>query len=680
ELIPNNPAHPVSLEQAISTEPRLKELVQSDEEIGRLFEIALRVEGLYRHASTHAAGVVIGDRPLIDLVPLYRDPRSDFLVTQYSMKHIEHAGLVKFDFLGLTTLTVLKRAHDFLAELGITVDLEHLPLDDEATYAMLSRGDAGGVFQFEGQGMRDVLRQMRPDRFEDLIAGVALYRPGPMANIPAFCQRKHGEPWRPPHPALAEILGETYGIMVYQEQVMQIAQLLAGYSLGEADLLRRAMGKKIRSEMESQREAFTQGAVANGIAAEKAGEIFDLMARFADYGFNKSHACAYALVAYQTAWLKANHPAVFLAACMSLAISNTDKLASYRREAARLGIAVLPPDINRSDADFSVERDADGALAIRYALAAVKKVGLAAMQAVVAARGIRPFAEIGDFASRVDPRHLNRMQLENLVKAGAFDRLEPERARLFAACETILRRAQVVAAEHGSGQIGLFGGAAAQLLELPPPGDWPAMERLAFEAEAIGFHLSAHPLDAYATVLARMGAVASNQIEVRAAAGAARLRLAGTVIAIKERTTRTGSRMAWVRLSDGGGTFEITLFSEVLAKTRGLLEAGANLLATADVRLEGETLRITAHDLAALDEAAAEAGEGLRVWLDRIEAVAPVRSLLGHEAGGRGRVFLLPRLARAEAVEIALPGGFRVTPRLAQALKLVPGVERVEAI
>lgn len=461
---------------------------------------------------------------------------------------------------------------------------------------------------------------------------------------------------------------------------MQIAQRLAGYSLGGADLLRRAMGKKIRSEMESQRETFTRGAVANGIPAEKAGEIFDLMARFADYGFNKSHACAYALVAYQTAWLKANHPAVFLAACMSLAISNTDKLALYRQEAARLGIAVLPPDINRSDADFSVERDAEGALAIRYALAAVKKVGLAAMQAVVAARGIRPFAAIGDFASRVDPRHLNRMQLENLVKAGAFDQLEPDRARLFAACETILRRAQVVAAEHGSGQIGLFGGAAAQALELPPPGDWPAMERLAFEAEAIGFHLSAHPLDAYATVLARMGAVASNQIEARAAAGAARLRLAGTVIAIKERTTRTGSRMAWVRLSDAGGTFEITLFSEVLAKTRGLLEAGANLLATADVRLEGESLRITAHDIAPLDAAAAEAGEGLRVWLDRIEAVAPVRSLLGHEAGGRGRVFLLPRLARAEAVEIALPGGFRVTPRLAQALKLVPGVERVEAI
>ncbi len=680
ELIPNNPAHPVSLEQAIAMEPRLQQMRDSDEEVRRLFEIALRIEGLYRHASTHAAGVVIGDRPLIELVPLYRDPRSDFLVTQYSMKHIEHAGLIKFDFLGLTTLTVLKRAADFLAELGIAVDLDRLPLDDPATYAMLSRSDAGGVFQFEGQGMRDVLRQMRPDRFEDLIAAVALYRPGPMANIPAFCQRKHGEAWEPPHPALSEILGETYGIMVYQEQVMQIAQLLAGYSLGAADLLRRAMGKKIRAEMESQRETFTEGAIAHGIPAEKAGEIFDLMARFADYGFNKSHACAYALVAYQTAWMKANHPAVFLAACMSLALSNTDKLAAYRQEAARLGIAVLPPDINRSGADFSVERCAGGALAIRYALAAVKKVGLAAMQAVVAARGERPFSDIGDFARRVDPRHLNRMQLENLVKAGAFDALEANRARFFSACETILRRAQVVAAENGSGQIGLFGGAATAALELPPLDDWPPMERLSFEAEAIGFHLSAHPLDAYADVLARMGVVASNRIEARAAAGAARLKLAGTVIAVKERTTRNGNRMAWVRLSDGGGTFEITVFSEVLARTHGLLEAGTNLLAIADVRLDGESLRVTAHEMAPLDEAAAATAEGLRVWLDRIEAVGPIRSLLGHEAGGRGRVVLLPRLARAESVEIALPGGFRVTPRLAQALKLVPGVERVEAI
>ncbi len=679
ELIPNNPAHPVSLEQAIAAEPRLAEMREAEEEVRRLFEIAIRVEGLYRHASTHAAGVVIGDRPLIELVPLYRDPRSDFLVTQYSMKHIEQAGLIKFDFLGLTTLTILKRACDILASLGIAVDLEQLPLDDPATYAMLSRGDASGVFQFEGQGMRDVLRQMRPDRFEDLIAAVALYRPGPMANIPAFCQRKHGEKWEAPHPRLAEILGETYGIMVYQEQVMQIAQLLAGYSLGSADLLRRAMGKKIRSEMESQRQIFIDGAVARDIPKAKAGEIFDLMARFADYGFNKSHACAYALVAYQTAWMKANHPAVFLAACMSLALSNTDKLAVYRQEAARLGIAVLPPEINRSGADFSVEREAGEKLAIRYALAAVKKVGLAAMQAVAAARGDRPFADLADFAARVDPRHLNRMQLENLVKAGAFDALEPNRARLFAAAETILRRAQAQAAEKGAGQIGLFGDALGGGLDLPRLPDWPPMERLAFEAEAVGLHLSAHPLDVYSPLLKRLGVVASNRLEARAAAGAARLKLAGTVIAIKERTTRTGSRMAWVRLSDAGGSFEVTVFSEVLARTRGLLEAGANLLVTADARIEGETLRITVHEITGLDQAAAAAGEGLRVWLDRVEAVGQVKTLLAHEAGGRGRVLLLPLLAGAREVEITLPGGFRVTPRLAQALKVVPGVERVEA-
>ncbi len=679
ELIPNNPAHPVSLEQAVASEKRLAEMRDSDEEVRRLFEIAMRVEGLYRHASTHAAGVVIGDRPLIELVPLYRDPRSEFLVTQYSMKHIEHAGLIKFDFLGLTTLTILKRACEFLAALGIEVDLENLPLDDPATYAMLSRGDASGVFQFEGQGMRDVLRQMRPDRFEDLIAANALYRPGPMANIPAFCQRKHGEKWEAPHRLLAEILGETYGIMVYQEQVMQIAQLLAGYSLGSADLLRRAMGKKIRSEMESQRQVFSEGAIARGIPPGKAGEIFDLMARFAEYGFNKSHACAYALVAYQTAWMKANHPAVFLAACMSLAISNTDKLAAYRQEAARLGIPVLPPDINRSGADFAVERDAEGRLAIRYALAAVKKVGLAAMQAVVAARGETSFADIADFAARVDPRHLNRMQLENLVRAGAFDRLEPNRARLFAAAETLLRRAQAEAAEKGAGQIGLFGDAMGNGIELPALPDWPPMERLAFEAEAIGLHLSAHPLDVYAPLLKRLGVVPSNRIEARAASGAARLRLAGTVIGIKERTTRTGTRMAWVRLSDAGGSFEVTVFSEVLARTRGLIEVGANLLATVDARLEGETLRITAQEIAGLDQAAASAGEGLRVWLDRVEAVGPVKTLLAHEAGGRGRVLLLPLLEGAREVEIALPGGFRVTPRLAQALKVVPGVERVEA-
>ncbi|MBN9561641.1 MAG: DNA polymerase III subunit alpha [Alphaproteobacteria bacterium] len=679
ELIPNNPAKPVTLQQAIDGEPRLQQMRDDDEGIRRLLEIALQIEGLYRHASTHAAGVVIGDRPLIELVPLYRDPKSELLVTQYSMKHVEQAGLVKFDFLGLTTLTILQRAVGFLRGLGIEVDLDRLPLDDAPTFAMLQRGDAGGVFQFEGQGMRDVLRQMRPDRFEDLIAGVALYRPGPMANIPDYCRRKHGEKWEAPHPELVDILGETYGIMVYQEQVMQIAQKMGGYSLGGADLLRRAMGKKIRAEMEAQRKIFCDGAMARGIPEAKATEVFDLMAKFADYGFNKSHAAAYALVAYQTAWMKANHPVAFMAACMSLAISNTDRLAALKQEAERMGIVLLPPDINRSDADFSVEQRDDGTLAIRYALAAVKKVGFAAMQSVVAARGSRSFDDLADFAARVDPRQLNRMQLENLVRGGAFDSLEANRARLFAGAETVLRRAQAEAEEAASGQIGLFGGSGKpEALRLPDMPDWPPLEKLGFEAEAVGFHLTAHPLDAYAHVLKRLGAVRSDQIEALAARGITRVKLAGSVIGSKERITRTGSRMAWVRISDAAGSCEVTFFSEVLGRSREVLTTGANVLVTADLRLEDDTLRITASDVSALDQAASGVGAGMRVWLEKTEAVEHIRVLLDREGRGKGRVVLVPRVGNGQSVEIALPGGFNVSPRLAQALKVVPGVERIE--
>ena len=678
ELIPNNPAKPVTLQQAIDGEPKLQEMRTNDEAANRLMEIALQLEGLYRHASTHAAGVVIGDRPLTELVPIYRDPKSDFLVTQYSMKYVEQAGLVKFDFLGLTTLTILQRGLAYLAREGIVVDLAHVPLDDAPTYAMLQKGDAGGVFQFESQGMRDVLKQMRPDRFEDLIAAVALYRPGPMANIPAYCQRKHGEKWEPPHPDLMGVLGETYGIMVYQEQVMQIAQSMAGYSLGGADLLRRAMGKKIRAEMEQQRKIFTDGATARGISAAKAEEVFDLMAKFADYGFNKSHAAAYALVAYHTAWMKANHPEAFLAGCMSLAISNTDKLAALRQECSRMAIAVLPPDINRSNADFALERDEDGKLGIRYALAAVKKVGQAAMEALVRTRGDHRFADLADFASRVDPRQLNKMQIEGLVRAGAFDSLDRNRAKLFASAEMILKRAQTTAEEKSSGQTGLFGGSEPEALRLAPLPDWEEMDRLGFEADAIGFHLTAHPLDAYAQVLRRLGAVPSNKLEERAQLGAARVKLAGSVINSKERITRTGSRMAWVRLSDGGGSFEVTFFSESLARCRDILVAGSSVLITADLKLEGDSLRITAQEAEPLDAAATRAGAGIRIWLQQTEAVAHIRTLLEREGKGRGRVVLVPHLDATQEVEIPLPGGFNVSPRLAQALKVMPGVERVE--
>jgi DNA polymerase-3 subunit alpha len=698
ELIPNNPAKPVTLQQAVDGEPKLQALRVEDEGIGRLIEIALRVEGLYRHASTHAAGVVIGDRPLVELVPLYRDPKSDFLVTQYSMKYVEQAGLVKFDFLGLTTLTILRRAENFLKGLDIAVDLDRLPLDDKRTFEMLQKGDAGGVFQLEGQGMRDTLRQMRPDRFEDLIAAVALYRPGPMANIPDYCRRKHGEKWDAPHPVIHDILSETYGIMVYQEQVMQIAQTMAGYSLGGADLLRRAMGKKIAAEMEAQRNIFTEGAIKHGINPEKATEVFDLMAKFADYGFNKSHAAAYALVAYQTAWLKANHPEVFIAACMSLALNNTDRLAALKQEAERSSIKILPPDINRSGADFSVERMDDGRLAIRYALAAVKKVGFSAMESVTAMRGDTPFASVTDFAARIDPHHINKMQIENLARAGAFDKLDNNRAKIFTGADLIQKRSVAIAEEKISGQTGLFGGyggygigtggygvgaiayGSIETLRLPDLPDWPPLERLAFEAEAVGFHLTAHPLDAYAQALRRMGVTQSVHVEARAAAGVGRVKIAGTVVATKERITRTGSRMAWIRISDAAGSVEVTCFSEVLNRSREILASGSNVLVSAELKTDGDAVRITAMDVTSLDQAAAAAGASIRIWLRETAAVPHIREILGRESGGRGRVTLVPRIGDEQDVEIALPGGYNVTPRLAQALKALAGVDQVEEV
>ncbi|HWL81743.1 MAG TPA: DNA polymerase III subunit alpha [Roseomonas sp.] len=677
ELIPFNPAKPITLQQALDEEPRLQEMRQADETVDRLMETALVLEGLYRNASTHAAGVVIGRKPLIDIVALYRDPRSDMLVTQYSMKYVENASLVKFDFLGLKTLTVLQRAVEILAEQGITIDLARIPLDDTRTYEMLARGDSAGVFQFEGQGMRDCLRMMRPDRFEDLIAAVSLYRPGPMANIPAYCARKHGEPWEPVHPSMRHLVEETYGILVYQEQVMQISQDVAGYSLGGADLLRRAMGKKIRSEMEAQRKIFVDGAVKNGVPEGKAGEIFDMMEKFAEYGFNKSHAAAYALVAYHTAYLKANHPVAFLAASMTFDMDKTEKLANHMQEAARLGIPVLPPDVNRSAADFRVETMEDGKQAIRFALAAVKRVGMQAMKDMVKARDAKgPFRSVADFAGRVDPKLLNKMQLENLARAGAFDSMEKNRAKMTMAAEVILRRAQAAAEERTSSQIGLFGGGDTrpEPLRMPNVPDWPELERLTQEAEAVGFHLSAHPLDTYKEVLQKLRVVPIAQLQVRAERGATHVKIAGTVVNSKERTTRTGSRMAWVRLSDATGSTEVTLFSEVLLRSRPLLTEGTALLVTTEARMEGETLRLTAQGLEALDKAASGVGQMLRLWIEDAAAVEPIRDMLNREGPGKGRVILIPRFGAGQELEVALPGAWNVSPRLAQAIKVVPGV------
>ena len=670
KLVPQNPANPVTLAQAVADEPRLQEARREEPIVDRLLDMAMKLEGLYRHASTHAAGIVIGDRPLDRLVPLYRDPRSDMPVTQYNMKWVENAGLVKFDFLGLKTLTVLQTAVELIARRGIAVDLSALPLDDAKTYALLAKGETVGVFQLESMGMRKAIADIKPDRFEDIIALVALYRPGPMANIPVYGAVKHGhEPANYIHPKLEPVLKETYGIIVYQEQVMQIAQLLSGYSLGEADLLRRAMGKKIKSEMDAQRARFVDGAVEAGIDEAQANTIFDLLAKFADYGFNKSHAAAYALFAYQTAYLKANFPVEFMAASMTLDMGNTDKLGDFRREALRLGIAVRPPSINRSHVAFEVDGQA-----ILYALAAVKGVGRGAVEHIVEQRGATPFRDLSDFARRINPKALNKRILESLVAAGAFDDLEPSRARLFEGLDVLLAVATHRMEQEASGQNELFGGGGhVEPVRLPAVRDWLPEETLQREHAAIGFYLSAHPLDAYAALLDRLRVQTIAAFSAAVKRGASAGRLAGTIVSRQERKTRTGNKMGIVGVSDPTGQYEAVIFSEGLSHYRERLEPGQSviLLVNAEDKPEGISIRIDSVE--PLDGAAGKLQNALRIFLRNTDPLDSIARQL--EPGGEGDVSLivLAEKDRGE-VEVKLGGRYRVSPQIAGALRAVPGV------
>ncbi|RXF74826.1 DNA polymerase III subunit alpha [Hansschlegelia zhihuaiae] len=671
KLVPQNPANPVTLKQAVVDEPKLAEARAADPTVGRMLDIALKLEGLYRHASTHAAGIVIGDRPLSELVPLYRDPRSDMPVTQFNMKWVEPAGLVKFDFLGLKTLTTLTTAVALLKRRGIELDLEKIPIDDAATFAMLSRGETVGVFQLESAGMRRALADMKPDRFEDIIALVALYRPGPMANIPTYCARKHGQE-KPdyPHPKLEPILGETFGVIIYQEQVMQTAQSLAGYTLGEADMLRRAMGKKIRSEMDAQRERFVSGAVERGIGKSDASTIFDLLAKFADYGFNKSHAAAYALVAYQTAYLKANHPVEFMAASMTLDMGSTDKLAEFRQEAVRLGITVKPPCVNRSDVAFDV---AEGE--ILYALAALKGVGGSAVEKLVAERRARPFADLADFARRLDSKALPKRALESLVQAGALDALVDDRARALASVEAVMAIASRTRDGEASGQNDFFG-AAEEPIRPQPHEPWTAGERLKREYEAVGFFLSGHPLDDYGPLLERMRLRRYGEFAAAVKAGATGGRLAATVLSRQERKTKTGNRMGIVTLSDPTGHYEAVIFSEGLSQYRDLLEPNTPVIVSVSAALDGDEVRVRIESVEALDREAERRQKAVRVFMRSPE---PFDALTRRLESGDGEVSVVMLLDAGTEVEIRLPGRYRVSPQVAGALKTVPGVLAVEA-
>lgn len=685
KLIPNNPANPMTLAEAVKQVPELK-AARSDQDVARLLDVAVELEGLYRHASTHAAGVVIGDRPLDQLIPLYRDPRSDMAVTQFDMKWVEKAGLVKFDFLGLKTLSVLQRAVELLKQRDIHIDLLKLPWDDQKVFDLMQRGDTVGVFQLEGEGMRRTLSLVKPSVFEDIIALVALYRPGPMDNIPTFANRKNGrETIEYPHPLLEPVLKETYGIAVYQEQVMQMAQVLADYSLGEADLLRRAMGKKIQKEMDEQMARFVAGCAGKNIPEQRAKEIFALIDKFAGYGFNKSHAAAYALIAYQTAYLKANYPVEFFAASMAFDITNTDKLCLFVDDIKRSGVRLLPPDINRSGADFLVEACEDGSFGVRYAMAALKGVGEKAMSQLTDAREKEgPFKSFGDIAARLDPRLINKRQLESLASGGAFDCLGLDRSVALAMVDQLLAHAAAAAEARASAQVSLFGEAdGTTKIEILPPkiAPWSADRLLAAEKDAIGFYFSSHPLEAFQQVLAAHRVIRSDVALAMTPPfeGRASVTLAGLPEEVFVRPGKDGRRFTMLVLSDQAGSFRLGCFDDDIAEAaKRAVNAKEPVIVQADLiwRPGEDTPRMNARSLASIAQAVENIPASLNVWLRDQAPLEAIKSVLDRRRGGRGRVALRLMINGSTNADVILklPGGYKVDPALRSAVMAIQGV------
>jgi DNA polymerase-3 subunit alpha len=685
KMVPANPANPVTLAQAVELEPRLKEARDSDANVAALLETALELEGLYRNASTHAAGIVIGDRPLIELAPLYQDPRSSIPASQFNMKWVEAAGLVKFDFLGLKTLTVLDRARQYLERRGAAPDWNGLPLDDPRTYELMASGQTVGVFQLESQGMRDTLRKMRCGSIEEITALISLYRPGPMEMIDTYIDRKFGrQEVDYLHPSLKEVLTETYGVIIYQEQVMKIAQILAGYSLGEADLLRRAMGKKKKEEMDFQRARFIKGASEKGVPEEQSGGIFDLVAKFAGYGFNKSHAAAYALISFQTGWLKANHPVEFMAASMSLDLSNTDKLAVFYQDCRRFEVPVKAPDVNRSSADFDVAWD-DGVGSVLYALGAIRNVGLEAMKHLVEVRetGGR-FTDIFDFLERVDPKYVNKRALENLARAGAFDGFHTNRRQLVEQADTLMAYCQSVAAERASSQVSLFGGdqAGAARPRLRPVEPWVGPEKLDQELAAVGFYLSGHPLEDMAPALKRKRVTFVAEATALAESGHEAFLMAGVVRRRQERASaKTGEKFAFVTFSDPTGEFECLFPPEQLRNSREVLEAGASVMVRVRAKSSDGEVRFFGDSATRLDALIDDGQMGLRIHVSSKAAdPAALKARLDRaKADGKGgEVSLVASLDGRREVELKLPGRYRLDGALRGALKSAPGVVLLE--
>ncbi|MGN0929911.1 MAG: DNA polymerase III subunit alpha [Alphaproteobacteria bacterium] len=666
---------PITIANVMNNIPDFKQAVENDDVLKGLINIALKLEGLFRNAGTHAAGVVIGDRPIDQLVALYKDDKSDIPATQYNMKYVESTGLIKYDFLGLKTLTIIQKACDMIYKnYNVKIDISNIPIDDKETYELIASANTAGIFQLESKGMQDVILEMKPNRIEDLVALVALYRPGPMDNIPVYIRRKFGEEIEYLHPLMEPILRETYGIMVYQEQVMEMGKSLAGYSLGASDLLRRAMGKKIKEEMIKQREIFKQGCLKyNNIDEKTSMQIFDLMEKFANYGFNKSHAACYAWICYQTAYLKTHYPAEFMAATMTYDMTDADKLSFFADNIKSMGIKLLRPDINKSYEYFSVE---DGN--IRYSMAGIKSVGVGAVKEIVKEREANgEFKNVTDFIERISPKTLNRRMLENLIKAGAFDGLEPNRAKMFENVPYILAQIVSINQDKEINQTSLFSLDEMSLkrddIKLADAIDWKPLERLNYEKEAIGFYVSAHPLNIYENVLKSLKAVSSE--EIKSINQDRKVTFAGIVDSIKSRFSKAGNKFYIVSISDTKGTVEI-LFSERnmnFGKNEEYLRSGQPVAISCDIKTNNERVSIFGGNVEILSINTQLNGT-LHITIKNEDAVSSIKKTLNAIGPGYTHIEFTVFVDNKKAI-IPLRDKYNITTENLELFKTIKNIE-----
>ena len=681
KLIPMIPANPMSIQEAIETEDLLKQEMAENDQVKELLSTAMDLEGLNRHVSTHAAGLVIGDRPLNELVPLYKLNDDEIPATQFNMKFVEKAGLVKFDFLGLKTLTVLAKAESLIKKKQEDFNLTKILLDDTKTYEMLSTGSTTGVFQLESAGMKDVLKGLKPDRFEDIIAVVSLYRPGPMENIPSYINRKHGnEKIIYMHPDLEEVLKETYGIFIYQEQVLRAAQVLADFSLGSADILRRAMGKKDHDEMLQQKNAFLEGSSKNGIKKENANEIFDQISAFAGYGFNKSHAAAYALIAYQTAWIKCNFPHEFFASMMSVEFNNSEKLSVFFHDLKKTHIILEPPCINQSKNYFSIEITKDKKEFIRYSLSSLKNVGNEVVIKIVEIRNEKGiFKNIDDFLIKVPYNLLGRKAFESLIKAGAVACLDSNRNKLFNSIDVMLNYSQSTQKDKIANQDNLFNNINSDelLIDIPNVLDWSFIEKLNNEFTSLGMYLSSHPLNNFSIILKTLNIINSSELLEQFQKGTKKnIQLCGLIFKVQKRQSSRG-KWAVIELNDLGGNCEVILYSDILNKFESLLDEKKPILIDAEIKNEvNQGLRIIAKRLRRFDECIANAKFNLTLSITDLSCIKYIKSSTEKLKSGPSFIYL-ELLVDGSFVNIQIKENIKFTQDFLNTISIIKGIKSI---